>query len=73
LHCHPQAWTLGEIRQHCRRIIWLNPEPRRKWNQGDSAIDAYPPYCDHVLECWTLEHLAQAADLLLQAQRRAPK
>lgn len=62
----PQAWTLGDMRQRCRRIIWLNPEPRREWNRGDSVIDAYAPYCDHILECWTLAHLAQAADLLLQ-------
>jgi len=62
----PQAWALGEVRQHCRRILWLNPEPRREWNTGDSIIAAYAPICDQVLECWTLEHLAQAADLLLQ-------
>ncbi|ETW96669.1 MAG: hypothetical protein ETSY1_25665 [Candidatus Entotheonella factor] len=61
----PQAWTLSEMRQHCRHIIWLNPEPRRDWNRGDSVMDAYAPFCDHVLECWTLDHLAQAADLLL--------
>jgi uncharacterized protein with von Willebrand factor type A (vWA) domain len=61
----PQAWTLGEIRQRCRRIIWLNPEPHHEWNKGDSVIAAYTPYCDHVLECWTLGHLTQAADLLL--------
>jgi uncharacterized protein with von Willebrand factor type A (vWA) domain len=62
----PQAWALGEVRQHCRRIIWLNPEPRREWNTGDSILAAYTPFCDQVLECWTLEHLAQAADVLLQ-------
>lgn len=62
----PQAWTLGEVRQRCRRLIWLNPEPRRAWNTGDSVLAAYTPFCDHVLECWTLAHLAQAADLLLQ-------
>lgn len=62
----PQAWTLEEIRQRCRRIIWLNPEPRQEWNKDDSVIAAYAPSCDHVLECWTLAHLAQAADLLLQ-------
>jgi len=62
----PQAWTLGEVRQHCRRIIWLNPEPRREWNTEDSIIATYAPFCAQVLECWTLEHLAQAADLLLQ-------
>jgi uncharacterized protein with von Willebrand factor type A (vWA) domain len=65
-HFDPQAWTLGEMRQRCRRLIWLNPEPRRAWNTEDSVMDVYTPYCDDVLECWTLEHLAQAADVLLQ-------
>ena len=62
----PQSWALAEVRQHCRRIIWLNPEPQREWNTGDSIIAAYAPSCAQVLECWTLEHLVQAADLLLQ-------
>ena len=62
----PQAWTLGDIRQRCKRILWLNPEPRREWNTGDSVLDAYAPYCDHLLECWRLDHLAQAAELLWQ-------
>jgi uncharacterized protein with von Willebrand factor type A (vWA) domain len=62
-----QAWALAEVRQHCRRIIWLNPEPRREWNTGDSIIAAYAPACDQVLECWRFEHLAQAADVLLRA------
>jgi uncharacterized protein with von Willebrand factor type A (vWA) domain len=61
----PQAWTLGEVRQRCQRIIWLNPEPRRAWNTGDSVLAAYAPYCQPVLECWSLAHLAQAADVLL--------
>lgn len=61
----PQAWTLGEIRQRCQRLLWLNPEPRRLWDTGDSVLAAYTPHCDHVLECWTLEHLSQAASLLL--------
>jgi uncharacterized protein len=63
----PQAWALAEVRQSCRRIIWLNPEPRREWNTGDSIIASYAPACDQVLECWTFEHLAQAADVLLRA------
>jgi hypothetical protein len=62
----PQAWTLEEMHQRCRRVIWLNPEPRQDWNQDDSVIDVYAAFCDDVLECWTLEHLAQAATLLLQ-------
>ena len=31
-----------------------------------SIIGVYAPYCDDVLECWTLEHLEQAANRLLQ-------
>lgn len=62
----PQAWALSEVRQHCRRILWLNPEPRREWNTGDSVLAAYAPFCEQVLECWTLEHLLLAADALLQ-------
>lgn len=65
-HFDPQAWALGEVRQHCRRIIWLNPEPRREWDTDDSVLAEYAPYCERVLECWTLEHLVQAADALLQ-------
>jgi uncharacterized protein with von Willebrand factor type A (vWA) domain len=61
-----QAWALAELRQRCRRLIWLNPEPRREWNTGDSIIAAYAPACDQVLECWRFEHLAQVAHVLLQ-------
>jgi uncharacterized protein with von Willebrand factor type A (vWA) domain len=62
----PQEWTLEEIRQRCRRLIWLNPDPRHEWNQDDSVMEVYAPFCDVVLECWTMEHLVQAADVLLQ-------
>jgi uncharacterized protein with von Willebrand factor type A (vWA) domain len=65
-HFDPQSWTLGEIRQRCHRLIWLNPEPRRLWNTEDSVVHVYAPYCDAVLECWTLAHLVQTADVLLQ-------
>ena len=61
-----QCWTLEEMRQRSHRLIWLNPEPQRVWNTGDSIIAVYAPCCDYVLECWTLEHLAQAAEVLLQ-------
>lgn len=62
----PQEWTLEEMRQRCRRVIWLNPEPRQDWNQNDSIIDIYAPFCDDVLACWTMDHLAQVATLLLR-------
>jgi hypothetical protein len=61
-----QFWTLDEIHQRCHQLIWLNPEPRQLWNTGDSIVGIYAPYCAQVLECWTLEHLMQAAAVLLQ-------
>lgn len=61
-----QFWSLEEMRQRSRRVLWLNPEPQRLWDTGDSIISIYAPYCDQVLECWTLGHLEQAAELLLQ-------
>ena len=62
-----QFWTLDEIRQRSRRVLWLNPEPRREWDTGDSIIGVYAPYCDDVLECWSLDHLEQAANHMLRA------
>ena len=62
-----QFWTLDEIRQRSRRILWLNPEPRRNWDTGDSIIGVYTPFCDDVLECWTMDHLEQAANHMLRA------
>ena len=61
-----QFWTLDEIRQRSRRILWLNPEPRREWDTGDSIIGVYAPFCDDVLECWTMDHLEQAANQMLR-------
>ena len=62
-----QFWTLEEVRQRSRRILWLNPEPRREWDTGDSIIGVYAPFCDDVLECWTIDHLEQAANHMLRA------
>ena len=61
-----QFWTLEEVRQRSRRILWLNPEPRREWDTGDSIIGVYAPFCDDVLECWTIDHLEQAANHMLR-------
>ncbi|MGE3539104.1 MAG: VWA domain-containing protein [Candidatus Tectimicrobiota bacterium] len=66
----PQAWALDEVQQRCRSILWLNPEPRQRWNTSDSVLATYAPYCAHVLECWRLDHLVQAADLLLRLSYR---
>jgi uncharacterized protein with von Willebrand factor type A (vWA) domain len=58
---------LKAIYDRCKRLIWLNPEPRSLWNTGDSEIQAYSAYCHQVEECNSLAHLEQVASRLLRA------
>ncbi|MGH7961625.1 MAG: VWA domain-containing protein, partial [Candidatus Binatia bacterium] len=47
----PRPDLLARMRDHAQKLIWLNPEPRERWNTGDSVINRYAPACDAVLEC----------------------
>jgi uncharacterized protein with von Willebrand factor type A (vWA) domain len=53
----PRASVLRELRSSVKHLYWLNPEPKAYWGTGDSAMDAYAPYCDAVVECRTLRQL----------------
>jgi len=54
----PATGALAEIASRVGKLYWLNPEPRRYWNQGDSVIARYAPVCDQVRECSTLRQIA---------------
>jgi len=56
-YLNPQAHILEEIRNHCCRIIWLNPEPERFWNTGDSEMRTYSRHCHEVRPCINLNQL----------------
>ncbi|MEO6028397.1 MAG: VWA domain-containing protein [Candidatus Binatia bacterium] len=56
----PRADLLAAARVHVRRIVWLNPEPRERWDTGDSVIAAYARHADVVVECGTLAELERA-------------
>jgi uncharacterized protein len=53
----PRPDLLARMRDHAQKLIWLNPEPRPRWNTGDSVISRYTPACDAVLECGNLQEL----------------
>ncbi|MDP8998533.1 MAG: VWA domain-containing protein, partial [Myxococcota bacterium] len=53
--------VLDRIRDRSRALLWLCPEPRSQWGQGDSAMGAYGPKCTAVYE------VRCAADLELAA------
>jgi uncharacterized protein len=54
----PATGSLADIADRVGKLYWLNPEPRRYWNQGDSVMARYAPLCDQVRECSTLRQIA---------------
>ncbi|HVF17620.1 MAG TPA: VWA domain-containing protein [Steroidobacteraceae bacterium] len=61
--------VLKEIHDRCRRLIWLNPEPRSMWNTGDSEMRHVGAYSHQVEECSTLAHLQRFVTHLVQTSR----
>lgn len=58
--------VLKEIYDRCKRLIWLNPEPRTIWNTGDSEMRHFAVYCHQVEECGTLAQLERVVSRLLR-------
>jgi hypothetical protein len=53
----PRADLLRAVRDRVRHILWLVPEPRARWDTGDSVLALYAPACDGVVECLDLATL----------------
>jgi uncharacterized protein with von Willebrand factor type A (vWA) domain len=62
----PLPWTLEEIGRRCRSVLWLVPEPAGRWGTGDSAIEAYLPHVDVVVEAADLDGLARGVAELVR-------
>jgi uncharacterized protein len=54
----PAPAALARVSDRVGKLYWLNPEPRRYWNTGDSVMDRYAPLCAQVRECATLRQIA---------------
>jgi uncharacterized protein len=63
----PAVPALAEIAGRVGQLYWLNPEPRRYWNDGDSVIGRYAPWCGQVEECRTLRQMADFVQSLATA------
>jgi uncharacterized protein with von Willebrand factor type A (vWA) domain len=60
----PRVDLWRQVRERVGRIVWLVPEPRARWDTGDSVLRLYAPLCDAVVECLdpgTLVHAVRAA------------
>lgn len=59
-----RSWVLDSIRRRARRLYWLNPEPVRNWDTGDSIVTEYGQHCDQMVECRNLRQLKEFAETL---------
>ncbi len=53
----PAVDSFAQIGERAGRVYWLNPELRRYWNDGDSVVGRYAPWCAQVRECRTLRQI----------------
>ena len=65
----PKAEVLKEMYERCKRLIWLNPEPRNAWRVGDAEMRRYSAYCHQAEECNSLLHLERVVGNLLKTVR----
>ncbi len=64
-HGDPGLHALREIQRRSRRIWFLNPEPRGRWDQGDSVASLYALACDRMAEVRNLRQLGACVSELL--------
>ena len=60
------ADVLKSVSEKTRQLIWLNPEPRALWREGDAEMPHYLPHC-HVAEvCNSLKDLERIVGQVLR-------
>ncbi|MEX2504340.1 MAG: VWA domain-containing protein [Egicoccus sp.] len=52
------AWVLKDLSRLARRVYWLNPEPIRFWDTGDSISSSYARFVEDMVEVRNLRQLA---------------
>ena len=65
-HFAAQEWALDELTDGCGAALWLVPEPFASWGTGDSALGAYLPSMETIVEADDLEGLARGVSRLLR-------
>lgn len=52
------AWVVEDLQRRARHVYWLNPEPAKFWDTGDSIAASYGRYVDDMVEVRNLKQLA---------------
>lgn len=63
---NPQTRIMKQLYERCKRVLWLNPEPKAFWATGDSETKIYSPYCNVMKECNTIRDLEHMVSNLLR-------
>jgi len=61
----PHVERFRDIARRASRVIWLNPEPRENWGDGDSEMSRYAPHCFRVWRLGSLADLTRVAESLV--------
>ena len=64
-HRQSGAWVLAELQRRARHVYWLNPEPQRFWDTGDSIATGYARYVDDMVEVRNLNQLARFVERIV--------
>jgi len=65
----PRLDLLADIKSRCKRLLWLNPEPKKAWGTGDSEMLRVIRCCHIAQECNKLKQLERIVDKLLADSR----
>lgn len=63
----PGTDYLKQISARARQVIWLNPESREKWREGDAEMTSYLPYCQYADVCNSLADLERMVARVLRS------
>jgi hypothetical protein len=61
------AWALKDLKQKCKRLLWICPEERGNWGFGDSEMLTYSKHCHHTVVVNSVADLSRIAEQLVPA------
>jgi hypothetical protein len=59
------AWALKDLKQKCKRLLWICPEERANWGFGDSEMLTYSKHCHHTVVVNSVADLSRIAEQLV--------
>ncbi|HZI05778.1 MAG TPA: VWA domain-containing protein, partial [Archangium sp.] len=61
------AWALKDLKQKCKRLLWICPEDRPNWGFGDSEMLTYSKECHQTVVVNSVADLSRIAEQLVPA------